>query len=97
VTGNLSGDVNGSLAGISTFNYIKSNRVGGIGTTTPRCALDIRDSTAAGSGFVLLPSQTTLNRPGAGSTIEGSLIYNNTIKRFEFWNGTAWVGLTTEA
>jgi hypothetical protein len=96
VTGNLSGDVNGSLAGISTFNYIKSNRVG-IGTTTPRCALDIRDSTAAGSGFVLLPSQTTLNRPGAGSTIEGSLIYNNTIKRFEFWNGTAWVGLTTEA
>jgi hypothetical protein len=84
VTGNLSGDVNGSLAGISTFNYIKSNRVG-IGTTTPRCALDIRDSTAAGSGFVLLPS------------IEGSLIYNNTIKRFEFWNGTAWVGLTTEA
>jgi hypothetical protein len=96
VTGNLSGDVNGSLAGISTFNYIKSNRVG-IGTTTPRCALDIKDSTSAGSGFVLLPSQTTLNRPGAGSTIEGSLIYNNTIKRFEFWNGTAWVGLTTEA
>ncbi len=96
VTGNLSGDVNGSLAGISTFNYIKSSRVG-IGTTTPRCALDIKDSTASGSGFVLLPSQTTLNRPGAGSTITGALIFNEDLARFEFWNGTAWVGLTTEA
>ena len=96
VTGNLSGDVTGSLSGISTFNFLKPTRVG-IGTTTPRCALDIKDSTAAGSGFVLLPSQTTANRPGAGSTMEGSLIYNNTIKRFEFWNGSAWVGLTTEA
>jgi len=96
VTGNLSGDVTGSLVGISTFNYIKSNRVG-IGTTTPRCALDIQDSTASESGFVLLPSHSTTNRPGVGSTIEGSLIYNNTIKRFEFWNGTVWVGLTTEA
>jgi hypothetical protein len=96
VTGNLSGDVNGSLAGISTFNYIKSTRVG-IGTTTPRCALDIKDSTAAGSGFVLLPSQTTADRPGAGSTITGALIFNEDLVRFEFWNGTAWVGLTTEA
>ena len=96
VTGNLSGDVNGSLAGISTFNYIKSTRVG-IGTTTPRCALDIKDSTAAGSGFVLLPSQTTADRPGAGSTITGALIFNEDLVRFEFWNGTSWVGLTTEA
>ena len=96
VTGNLSGDVTGSLSGISTFNFLKPTRVG-IGTTTPRCALDIKDSTSAGSGFVLLPSQTTANRPGAGSTMEGSLIYNNTIKRFEFWNGSAWVGFTTEA
>ena len=96
VTGNLSGDVTGSLSGISTFNFLDSTRVG-IGTTTPRCALDIKDSTDAESGFVLLPSQTTANRPGAGSTMEGSLIYNNTIKRFEFWNGSAWVGLTTEA
>ena len=92
----FNGDVNGSLSGISTFNYIKSTRVG-IGTTTPRCALDIKDSTASGSGFVLLPSQTTADRPGAGSTITGALIFNEDLVRFEFWNGTSWVGLTTEA
>jgi len=96
VTGNLTGDVNGSLAGISTFNYINSNRVG-IGTTTPRCALDIKDSNSSGSGFVLLPSQTTDNRDFISPLIEGALIYNNTLKRLELYNGTSWVGLTTEA
>ena len=98
VTGNLTGDVNGDVLGISTFNDIQSGRVG-IGTTLPRCALDILDSTSTSKGFVLLPFQDTSNRNeiGAGSTIEGSLIYNRNNNRFEYFNGTDWVGLSTEA
>jgi hypothetical protein len=100
VTGNLSGNVN-TTTGISTFNNIKSAGVG-IGTTSPRCVLDLEEATDNTTGFVLFPSRTTAGRNnispvGSGTTIEGSIIYNSTNKRLEFYNGTGWVGVTTEA
>ena len=94
VTGNLNGNVN-TTTGISTFNDIKANEVG-IGTTSPRCILDLGESTT-NKGFVLLPQKTTLQRNLLSSNIEGSIIYNTTLKRLELYNGTAWVGITTEA
>ena len=99
VTGNVTGDLSGNVnttTGISTFNNIKSAGVG-IGTTSPRCVLDLKESTDNSTGFVLFPSRTTAGRNNISPLIEGALIYNKTLKRLEFYNGTGWVGVTTEA
>ena len=88
----LNGNVN-TTTGISTFNNIKSEGVG-IGTTSPRCVLDLKESTGNSTGFVLLPTRTSTG--GIIPLIEGALIYNSTNKRLEFYNGTAWVGVATE-
>ena len=99
VTGNVTGDLSGNVnttTGISTFNNIKSAGVG-IGTTSPRCVLDLKESTDNTTGFVLFPSRTTAGRNNISPLIEGALIYNKTLKRLEFYNGTGWVGVTTEA
>ena len=98
VTGNVTGDLSGNVnttTGISTFNNIKSAGVG-IGTTSPRCVLDLKESTSNSTGFVLLPTRVTAGRNNI-SPIEGALIYNEETNRLEFYNGTAWVGVTTEA
>jgi hypothetical protein len=99
VTGNVTGDLSGNVnttTGISTFNNIKSAGVG-IGTTSPRCVLDLEEATDNTTGFVLFPSRTTAGRNNISPLIEGALIYNKTLKRLEFYNGTGWVGVTTEA
>ena len=99
VTGNVTGDLSGNVnttTGISTFNNIKSAGVG-IGTTSPRCVLDLEKATDNTTGFVLFPSRTTAGRNNISPLIEGALIYNKTLKRLEFYNGTGWVGVTTEA
>ena len=94
-TGNLSGNVN-TTSGISTFNDIKANTVG-VGTTNPRCALDLSDAQDGDTGFVLFPSTSTTQRDSISPLIEGAIIYNNTNKRLELYNGTGWVGIATEA
>ena len=93
-TGNLSGNVN-ATTGISTFNDIKANTVG-VGTTNPRCALDLSDAQDGDTGFVLFPSTSTTQRDSITTLIEGAIIYNNTNKRLELYNGTGWVGIATE-
>ena len=97
VTGNVTGDLSGNVnttTGISTFNNIKSAGVG-IGTTSPRCVLDLKESTSNSTGFVLLPTRVTAGRNNI-SPIEGALIYNEETNRLEFYNGTGWVGVATE-
>ena len=91
----LNANVN-TTTGISTFNNVKASAVG-IGTTSPRCILDLEEATDNDTGFVLFPSRTTAGRNNISPLIEGALIYNKTLKRLEFYNGTAWVGVTTEA
>ena len=103
LTGDVTGNVGGNIStttGISTFNNVKASAVG-IGTTSPRCVLDLGEAAASSSGFVLFPVTDTSGRNnlspvGGGTTIEGSVIYNSTNKRLELYNGTAWVGITTE-
>ncbi|MCL9770430.1 hypothetical protein NAT47_08370 [Flavobacterium sp. HXWNR69] len=74
----------------------------GIGTTTPRGALDVNSSS---TGF--LPPQvaltsttdiTTVTNPQGGSLAEGTIVYNTTtvsdvIPGYYNWNGTKWVKL----
>ena len=98
-----------SVQGISTFTgaayfnndvtiegNLDANKIG-IGTDSTRCVLDLKESTDNDTGFVLLPSRTTTSRDNISPLIEGALIYNSTNKRLELYNGTAWVGIATEA
>ena len=41
------------------------------------------------------PNLTTLERDAIGSPIEGSLIYNTTTQKLNFYNGTAWEAVTS--
>ena len=94
-TGNLSGNVN-TTTGISTFNDVRATTVG-VGTTNPRCALDLSEAQDDDTGFVLFPSKSTTQRNSISPLIEGAIIYNNENKRLELYNGTGWVGIATEA
>ncbi|MBC7845241.1 MAG: H-type lectin domain-containing protein [Flavobacterium sp.] len=77
----------------------------GIGTTTPRGALEINSST---NGFVApqvaLTATTTstpvVNPQGGGSPLAGTLVYNtnttgDVTSGYYFWNGTLWTRLIT--
>lgn len=70
----------------------------GIGTTTPNCYIDFANAGAGVAGnlyrFMLPPKLTTTQRDNL-TTIEGGLIYNITLHRLEFYNGSGWCGVAT--
>ncbi|HLO43642.1 MAG TPA: hypothetical protein VK175_04860 [Leadbetterella sp.] len=65
------------------------------GTDIPNSAsiLDIR-STNKG---VLIPRMTTIERDAIVLPIAGLMIYNSSTNRFNFWNGSSWLVLNSEA
>ena len=65
----------------------------GIGTTNPASGVDLR---YASPRFLLPPFIDTTGRNSL-TAVAGALIYNTTTNRIEFYNGSGWVGLTTEA
>ena len=94
VTGDLSGNVN-TTTGISTFNDIHASSVG-IGTTTARGVLDLKDAGDGTNNFVVVPTITASVRNSLSPIVEGALIYNKGTKRLELYDGTGWVGISTE-
>lgn len=60
----------------------------GIGTKTPRAALDVVDTITG----VLLPRLTTTQRNGiaSGNLLNGLLLYNTDSSAFQYYNGSAW-------
>jgi len=64
----------------------------GLLTATPNAGsvLDMGSSTES----LILPTGTTAQRPGTG--VAGMFRYNSTTSKFEFYNGSAWAGATTE-
>jgi hypothetical protein len=54
------------------------------------------DAAAGSSGGFLPPRLTTVQRDTIATPATGLLIYNTTAGRWEGYNGSAWVGLTTE-
>ena len=74
----------------------------GIGTTTPVCYADFsnagNDIPNVGSiyKFMVAPKVTTTQR-NALTIVEGGLIYNITVHRLEYYNGTGWCGIATVA
>jgi hypothetical protein len=61
----------------------------GIGTSTPGGALDIVGAGASSS--VIVPRDTTANRPGTG--VNGMIRYNTTTQRFEAYEAGAWTNM----
>ncbi len=83
----------------SMFNVSRDGYVG-IGTTLASVAADFRSAGIGATGrSILLPQATTAERNSYTSELDqsnaGQLIYNTTTNLFNFWNGSAWLGIAT--
>jgi hypothetical protein len=70
----------------------------GIGTTQPKVGLDLSAaSDRIEDRMVILPKVTTTQRNAlsVGNTHDGALLYNITLGRLEFYNGSKWCGIGT--
>lgn len=67
----------------------------GIGTTTPNSS-SILDLTSTKKGF-LPPRMTTVQRDSIVSSVAGLMIYDIDNKKFEWYDGTIWVGVEAES
>lgn len=78
----------GLILNIAGYPYglIVDKGLVGIGTTSPKGALDVTSTTA---GFVP-PRMTTANRDAILSPEAGMMIFNTDTKRFNGFNGNSW-------
>jgi hypothetical protein len=72
--------------------YVEAGGRVGIGTTAPAtgAVLEI-NGLGTGASSVLVPRDTTANRPAAG--IDGMIRYNTSTEKFEGYQNGAWTGL----
>jgi trimeric autotransporter adhesin len=63
----------------------------GIGTTSPKTSLDLSSHTDA----IALPSGTTAQESTVGTLAAGEIRYNTTTSAVEFYNGSAWMTLSS--
>ena len=91
--GNVTVGAGLSVVGVSTFtSNIILTGVGqsiGIGTATPRAAIDAAEKTDA----IALPQGTTAQRPSGNNPY---IRYNTTNSALEFYNGTDWVEIISD-
>lgn len=88
----------GTSAGNERLRIDASGRIAllnarvGVGTATPvtTALLEMNSTT---QGF-LPPRMTTTQRDAIASPAEGLMIYNTTAHEPQFWNGTAWMGMS---
>lgn len=72
-------------------SYVKGTLAVG-GTTPDASAILDTQSTTQGVG---LPSMTTMQKNAISSPKVGLVVYDNVLNSLSFWNGSAWVNLTT--
>ena len=80
-----------ALATYGTARLTISGALGnvGIGTTTPQAALDVSAAGTA-SSFILVPRDTTANRPVAAASINGAIRYNTNNNALESFVNGLW-------
>ena len=90
------------LSLFATAHFITSNAQVGIGTTSPKGALDIESNT---SGVVIprvglndVNQSLPITNPNGGNLVTGTLVFNTTNlpplqQGFYYWNGVKWVAL----
>ena len=62
----------------------------GIGTTAPRCIVDLKEGYSGINTFVILPQVSST--VGLGTTA-GALMFNTSTSKFQGFTGAAWVDL----
>jgi len=71
----------------------------GVGTTSPRSAVDFADAGTVGIGitqpYFLPPKLTTSTRNGIGGTITGATIYNTNLNKLQVYTGSDWETVTS--
>ena len=65
----------------------------GIGTATPRCAVDFQDAGGGGATSYMRPPTVTTTIRNTLPTVAGAFIYNETTNKFQGYNGSSWVDL----
>ena len=65
----------------------------GIGTHTPRCAVDFQDAGGGGATSYMRPPKVTTTIRDTLPTVAGAFIYNETTNKFQGYNGSSWVDL----
>ena len=81
----------GTAGGAEALRVTSSGNVG-IGTATPQALLDIQ-TTTSGLSAILIPRDTTANRPPAG--VNGMIRYNTSTAAFEGFANGAWGSLAS--
>ena len=69
----------------------------GINTSIPKCDADFAGIGKTDANFMRLPTHSTAKRNELESTtlLDGALIYNTTLKKIQFHDGTAWRTVTS--
>jgi len=65
----------------------------GIGTISPRCAVDFQDAGNGGATSYMRPPKVTTTIRDTLPTVAGAFIYNETTNKFQGYNGSSWVDL----
>ena len=65
----------------------------GIGTISPRCAVDFQDAGGGGATSYMRPPKVTTTIRDTLPTVAGAFIYNETTNKFQGYNGSSWVDL----
>ena len=108
VTGNVTGDLTGNIdgTGISTIgnlrivsNLTSGSGTVGLGTTSPRSAVDFKDAGPSVIRYMLPPQVDNAGRNAFGTvgltTDTGAVIYNTSINKLQVYNGNAWETITS--
>ena len=65
----------------------------GIGTISPRCAVDFQDAGGGGATSYMRPPTVTTTIRNTLPTVAGAFIYNETTNKLQVYNGSSWVDL----
>ena len=96
-TGSAEKIVGGYVSGSDTLRlgesmYLTDTGLG-IGTATPRAALDLIDTGSITKRFAIMPRVTTTQRGNLAGIQTGSIIYNTTTSKFQGYAAGSWVDL----